>query len=67
MASYKIAAPDEYLAITGMGIKSGELQVVIYTTDMETDTRAQSKLPRQHGFGPSRDVCASACNHTTLA
>jgi hypothetical protein len=25
MASYKVAAPDEYLAITGMGIKNGEL------------------------------------------
>jgi len=24
MAYYKIAAPDEYLAITGMGVKNGE-------------------------------------------
>ena len=24
MASYRIAAPDEYLAITGMNVKSGE-------------------------------------------
>lgn len=23
MASYRIAAPDEYLAITGMGVKNG--------------------------------------------
>jgi hypothetical protein len=23
MATYKIAAPDEYLAITGMGVKNG--------------------------------------------
>ncbi len=23
MASYRIAAPDEYLAITGMGVKTG--------------------------------------------
>lgn len=25
MASYRVAAPDEYLAITGMGVKLGEL------------------------------------------
>jgi hypothetical protein len=24
MASFKVAAPDEYLAITGMGVKTGE-------------------------------------------
>ena len=67
MASYRIAAPDEYLAITGMGIKSGKFQYAGYTINMETDMSAQSKSPRQHGFGPSRDACASACNHTTMA
>ena len=32
MASFKIAAPDEYLAITGMGVKSGESWPTILET-----------------------------------
>ncbi len=27
MASFRVAAPDEYLAITGMGVKAGKLGI----------------------------------------
>jgi hypothetical protein len=32
MASYRIAAPDEYLAITGMGVKNGEPRLLSFVS-----------------------------------
>lgn len=34
MASYKIAAPDEYLAITGMGVSTRKSHIGFFCNDI---------------------------------
>lgn len=38
MASYRIAAPDEYLAITGMNVKNGSLALYLFCHWTVTDS-----------------------------